>query len=422
MRPVDRQRINRTKPAPPPAGSLPPDIRIRMGGMTTGSGSHPYTLFGAVAGGVSCIAADEAMTMPSADGGEDRVLVSRVSDVVAEDPGERLWQCLLPALAETWQAVSDAGIEPGRTRLWLLLPPAHSERGRDLDTRQWAEALADSLPELEAERITLVPLPAAGGASVLGQAAAALSDEQCDAVIFGGVDSLGDELSCREWARAGALKTEQRPDGAAPGEAAACMFLAQDQAPTTDALPSFRLVGLAHEIEPNAFDTDTRPMRALGTALGAAMDAAGVQASMIGAAIHCDDGRPAAALEWHQVRQRFWPLRLSEEQRVAMQLGEIEAPQPEAAGEPETMHLAPSLGWLGAAALPIGLALAYERFIYTTAPIDTCAVLDIPASIDWAISAEETMPSDSAREHASTWESMKNRVGRGAVVLRRDAK
>jgi hypothetical protein len=68
--------------------------------------------------------------------------------------------------------------------------------------------------------------------------------------------------------------------------------------------------------------------------------------------------------EWHQVTQRLWPIRLDEQQRVAMTLGEIDAPEPAPSAEPKRLNLNQVTGETGAATLPLQLALACEHFRY----------------------------------------------------------
>ena len=70
------------------------------------------------------------------------------------------------------------------------------------------------------------------------------------------------------------------------------------------------------------------------------------------------------AIEWYQTTKKIWPRRVNEQQRMAVQLGEIE--QADMPDDPIPKEVLPykTMGEVGAAALPMQLATALSWIEY----------------------------------------------------------
>lgn len=362
------------------------EFRIIGTGVCSAGGTQAHAVFGTVAGGINTVAAESALRVPGAYGvGEQSALVSRIPNLPEDDISQRLLFCLLSALSQARACLTQHRLPLHETALYLLLPPVGAARSEYIDTDHWQSSLSAAFPGWDAEHIHFVPMPDAGAACVLDMACARLrriedSDAACKAVIFAGVDSLLEDATCHAWAQRGALQTEQGQDGIVLGEAAACVVLASGQFTVTTAehsasntldasRPGVCLAGINVTAGQEAEQT-------LMQAFDSALAQAGRVAADLDALVHCDYGNLDAKIEWHAVQQQHWPLCLSDEMRVAMQLGEIDAPQPESSPEPESLHLADTLGALGVAALPLGLVVACERFAFTPYPVTVCGIVE----------------------------------------------
>ena len=256
----------------------------------------------------------------------------RAAAAEAAGAGDRIRALLEAAMASLLAAGAP---EPG-ARLHLVLPPADTPRGRAQDpdalrAHLSAEpAIEDLAPVVEHQQGPV--------AAHLAAACQALAGGEADEIVFGAADSLLDPDTLAQLARRGLLETGEGT-GVVPGEAAVLLRLRR-AGPHGEAP---RLAGLA--AGPGAGSGSRGKARhPLARALHRATGGTGPDA-----VVHPAGTRRRYLLDWHQVRNELWP--------PAPPGDHVGPPAP----EPETLELGLAVGETGAAALPLGLALACAR-------------------------------------------------------------
>jgi 3-oxoacyl-[acyl-carrier-protein] synthase-1 len=192
-----------------------------------------------------------------------------------------------------------------------------------------------------------------------------MNEGKWQAIIFGGADSLISMDACLKLAEDSRLNTVGSTAGLVPGEAAAFVVLqTSDTAKTntTPALAYLRGVGVA--AEPNARDADIKATEGLSTAINQAIAQAGIAAADIQGIVHNLGAETVHAIEWYQTNKKIWPRRIDEQQRMAVQLGEID--QADTPDDPIPKIILPymTMGEVGAAAMPMHLATALAWIEY----------------------------------------------------------
>ena len=125
------------------------------------------------------------------------------------------------------------------------------------------------------------------------------------------------------------------------------------------------LRGIGVAAEPNARNPDLEITEGLSSAISQALAQAGLDASDIQGIVHNLGAETVQSLEWLQTTQKMWPQRVDEQQRMAVQMGEIE--QAEIPDDPIPKIVSPymTMGEVGAAALPMQLATALTWLEYS---------------------------------------------------------
>lgn len=168
------------------------------------------------------------------------------------------------------------------------------------------------------------------------------------AVLFGGVDSLVDLVSCTLLLREGGAMTTHSAEGTVPGEGAAYVLL---QPPGRNQALLAEITGLGYGSEPHAGCALDKKTTALFAALQVALAGAQLRPTDMEAVVSPHDGSLSATLEWHQAVERLFPR---------------------SGGAPrdfEEFFLHRTLGETGAAALPQALVLGCARFEFTHPPV-----------------------------------------------------
>ncbi|MEJ2693452.1 MAG: hypothetical protein P8166_10455 [Candidatus Thiodiazotropha sp.] len=276
----------------------------------------------------------------------------------AQRLSELLVKVLVPLMSQTYR---EEGLAP-YVCLLLSLETERHIRALDIDFESIRHSLCQVVPGFIVDRVELVPYHR-GGTAALMRLQQRLADDPAGQAIFCGADSLINALTYQTLAEAGALATENHGSGLVPGEGAAALLLQrQDRCRAQGQNYLAEITGLASVPEPQAGRAGQQPMEGLAQAL---RQATATQPALINRAATLLLGHAqgkADDFEWHQTERQLWPIRLDVRQRVAMMLGEIEAPVPEAPNKPHLLNLAQVIGETGAAALPLQLAVACEQF------------------------------------------------------------
>ncbi|BCR03031.1 hypothetical protein DESUT3_01000 [Desulfuromonas versatilis] len=334
-----------------------PEIWVTGIGLICLAGDQPFALLGAVGSPLSGARPDPLISVPAVgQAGEQAVLTAPIAALEGlGHPGERMQLLAETALSQVLAALP-AAIDREQTLVVTLVPEKTAARGSALNPEQ-LEIAAKALG-LETAQFRFVEANQ-GGAASLAEACRGLAEGTWQTVLFGGVDSLVDAVTCTELALAGRIMTVGGAEGLVPGEGAAYLVLQAPGNTRKDPAPPVRasIKGVAQAPEPHAGDAGSRRMTGLATAAEQVLDQAGLGRHALGGVVVPFGGDTAGALEWHQATQKLWPPNGKAASQDGPALRQAEPPAP-----PEELQPHLALGSLGAAALPINIALACARF------------------------------------------------------------
>ncbi len=306
------------------------------------------------------IAAIAASPLADADGEQVTMCFDKAIDpyLVGE---ERAAELAAPALAE---ALSQLGEEGESLSLRLLLcldaprsPAVRSERGERGERGEQA-AGAVVAQRLHARARELSPgitlevcaRGSAGAAFALPQALEALASRQMDALVLGGVHTDYDPATIADLAAQGRLHGPKNLDAVIPGEAAAFVVLMrEDTARRLRLEPAARITGIGSAMARARPDNDE-----------SVFDAKGLTTAVRAAAAELVTEQLRAG--WLLTDHTFESSRILEWQTMATRAHAL-------FGSPYHLESpAQRLGHLGAASLPLAIALAAEGWKRGYAP------------------------------------------------------
>lgn len=347
------------KVAPPPAS-----IAITGLGIACHAGDQPYELITSILGQVSGVQLGDEYQFIS-NGGTN--VVPRMAPVEAYGDmtdRERMYHSAVTALANA-AAHIPATVKSGSILIVVVVNPELITRYKKLDPLHFQNYLEGNIPQLSATTYRIVHDNTGSSSSALRTAVAELNEGKWQAVIFGGADSLISIFTCQDLHEAGRLNAVGKSTGIIPGEGAAFMVLQSKEGAAGNAnKPLAYLSGTGVAPEPHAIDADIEATTGLSTAITQALTHAGIAATDIQGIAHGLGAETVHAFEWYQTTQKIWPRRIDEQQRVAVQLGEIE--QADLPDDPIPQVILPhmTMGELGAATLPMHIATALAWIEY----------------------------------------------------------
>jgi len=350
----------RTKAAPSHA-----PIAITGLGIACHSGDQPHNLIRSVIGQMSGVCLSEDHQIPSDDG--STVAMARMAPVAeyGDMPErERMYQLTTNALRNA-AAQLPANIKPDSVLIVIMVSPEFVTRFNKIDTSHLENYLKAEIAGLETITFRIMPNNLSVGSSAFRSAISELNEGKWQAIIFGGADSLISLDKCLELDEDKRLNTVGKRDGLVPGEAAAFVVLQSTESATKSTTPVLAyLRGLGISVEPNARNADIEATDGLSNAINQAFTQAGIGATDIQGIVHNLGAETVQSLEWHHTTQAIWPRRVSEQQRLAVQNGEIE--QAEIPDDPIPDIECPyqTMGEVGAAALPMQIATALAWIKY----------------------------------------------------------
>ncbi|VAW94440.1 hypothetical protein MNBD_GAMMA21-2120 [hydrothermal vent metagenome] len=339
------------------------NIAITGMGLNCVTGGEPIALFGAVGTHLGYTQPDPVLEAPALDGdGVESVMTCAMIDIDDEDPHDRFMSCLIPALID---AIDTAKLfeRPRKNALfYLVLPSSDTPRGDCLQMDEFHTFLQNELAELGDVELRIKTSNECVTEHLMF-VSEALQDEQWDAVIFGAVDSLVDELTCMQLGKDFRIQTTETADGVIPGEAAGFLVLEKlDKIRNIDELPIAWLKGMSVQPEPNASQGDLKRLNGLSQAVRSVLATCGIIQEKINTLVLPLGTEQTDMIEWHQTETALWPHKASEAEMAALQLGEVDMIDPLPPTIPEKLSMSLSLGDVGVASLPVGIILAAARF------------------------------------------------------------
>lgn len=324
------------------------------------AGDHPTALHAALASGLSGL---ERQADHYAVGNEEpssSPVIAAPMALLGNTLNLHLSELLMRALAPLRTAFE----QPERLPSIVILLPlerARCARAKRVDPEGIRANLMESLPWLEGAHMECLPYTQ-GATAALQVRLQRLEAGEIEGLLFCGADNLINSLTYNQLAGDNRLATESHGDGVVPGAAAGAIHLRRQR--DGEGEPLALLEGIGSAEEPRVGEAARQPLEGTHLALTRATGHRPELLQKAGTLIQAHNLGTSGELEWHQVTQRLWPLRLPEQQRVAMMLGEIDAPDVAPSAIPQRVNLNNVIGETGAAALPLQLAMACERFRY----------------------------------------------------------
>lgn len=353
--------------ASPQASAPCPATRVIGIGLASIVGDQPFALLGAVGTLLSGASPDPVISLPvQGQEGERPAMTAAIAELEGIDhPAQRIEIMAVEALAKACGSATATKFGD-KTLVMTLLPAQSSPRGAVVQGDELMAALKDQLPELAEAQFRFAET-SSGSVGHLIQACRELVENTWETVIFGGVDSLVDPVSCTELALAGRLMTLGGVEGLVPGEGAAYLVLQAAQNPAANSQKNLlaKIQAAAQAPEPNSGRADSKPMAGLAAAIQQALAHAGLQGGKPGGVVLPLGAETCGTLEWYQATQKVWQPDKGENSGAALQ----EIP-------PEELLSHLTLGELGAATLPFALALACARFEFEHPALETILACD----------------------------------------------
>lgn len=297
------------------------------------------------------IAAMAAAPLADAEGEQVTMCFDKALDpyLVGE---ERAWELAAPALAE---AIEGLGEESQSLSMHLLLcldapllPPLRGEQAPGALLAQHLHARAREFsPEITLE---ICARGAAGPAFALPRALDALASRQVDALVIGGVHTDYDPATIAALGALGRLHGPKNLDALIPGESAAFVVLMREDTARRyqlDAAASLAGIGSAMARARPDNDESVMDAKGLTAAVRAAASALAAEQLRVGWMLTDHTFESPRILEWQTMATRAHAL----------------------FGSPHSLESpAQRLGHLGAASLPLSIALAAEGWKRGYAP------------------------------------------------------
>jgi len=335
-----------------PSATGPTPVFITGIGLCCQPGTEPFALFGAVGTNLSGARTHDCLEAPL-PGKRDTgpILFAPVSRFEGLDtPHDRITALAQIALEGAAEQLSEK-ISSEAILVLTLIPPTETPRGRHLDQEDLKEALTSCLPRLDSASFRFVTVDR-GSVEALQGICAELQQGEWQAVLFGGVDSLVDIVTCTELVHQGKAMPKGGIEGIIPGEGAA--YLTLEKQPSGK---SWGQIKAAHSApEPHHDQAHDKPMTGMTAAIQTSLKDAGIAPEKLDAIILPYGGKMVESLEWHQIIETVWPRR----ENVPREF--------------EILRPCSTLGETGAASLPLGLALGCARFEFEFPTADNLLV------------------------------------------------
>lgn len=355
-------------------------VAITGVGLCTSVAEQPIQLYAAVHNNLSATRWHPSLGREDAQGRFQPALTAPNSDLAGfASPGDRALALAATALDNALQTLP-AGVSREGLVVLTMLPSLTQCRARSITTPAQVSSLKEVV--LDGAELDFRFGDAGRGASYyLATLCHALDTGRLDAVIFGGVDTLVDDSTCEQWLEQDLLKIRGSAYGSIPGEGAAYCVLRAVDAMVEEERPLARVASVAHALEPHAGSPETRRLTALSDCLRQALTAAELEADQIGGFVHATSStEPAAELEWLQASQALLRVELTEEQQNELMRGHITLEDLPQAPRPPRFKMGGTVGDVGAAAMPMQLALACGRFRAQTPYAGSLVVCETDAS------------------------------------------
>jgi len=342
-----------------------PELTIAAAQVVSFAGDNLEALHAAVLAGMSGARLQTSSVYAVGDEYADAAPILAASSALQGSPRrEILLELVYNVLSPLMSKVLEKNDKSPYVSILLSMQAEPYVRAQWIDFEAIKCDLCEAITTIDSDKLCLVPHHTGATPEII-RLQQLLNAGETKQAILRGADSLINDLTYQAMAEAGTLATRNNSDGSVLGEGAAALLLQlpgseQDQ----DNPPLANLLAMASVAEPHVGRAGELALKGAAKALRQASQS---DATLLNEAPLILTGGAQGAvgeLEWHQLERQLWPETLEEEQRIAMMLGEVDAPVPTAQPHPQRLDLTAVVGDVGAAALPMELAVACEHFRY----------------------------------------------------------
>ena len=333
-------------------------------GLACHAGDEPYALISSVLGQMSGVQISDEFKFRKYDGAYNVPRTATVAEVNHLPARVRLYQLISVALTAL-ESIFQSKMKQGNLLIVIMVDPKLIMEFGKIETQDLQDYLTDDIEIFSTATFRILANKSTSSLSTLKTCIAELNEGKWQSVIFGGADSLISLDTCLKLHEENRLSAVGKTEGIVPGEAAAFVVLQNKDVADKNASPILaylRAVGVA--AEPHARDADLEATEGLSNAINQALAHAGLEASAIQGVVHNLGAETVQSLEWFQTTQKIWPRQVSEQQRIAVQNGEIAQANIPDDPIPQTLLPYMTMGEVGTAALPMQLATAIAWMEY----------------------------------------------------------
>lgn len=333
-------------------------------GLACHAGDEPYALISSVLGQMSGVQISDEHKFKQNNGANVVPRMAPMQELFDNSDRDRMYALTSTALEHAAVKLS-ANVN---TKNVLIVINANSvllTRYQKIDTQHLQNYLIENISLFSSSKFRILPNEVCSSTSSLRTAIAELNEGKWEAIVFGGADSLISIFTCMDLYEEDRLNIAGNTEGIVPGEAAAFVVLQNKDKADKDSTPILAyLLGVGVAAESHARDADLEATEGLSNAIGLALAQAGIFAHDIQGVVHNLGAETVQSVEWFQATQQIWPRKVSEQQRIAVQNGEIK--QADIPDDPIPHRLLPymTMGEVGAAALPMLLVTALAWMEY----------------------------------------------------------
>ncbi len=333
--------------------------------VRTVAGDEPFFNYAAVATNLNYAVPSETFEQPNKKEIYEPIFVNTIRDIDLIESQERLHFLLEDALIELLETYEEL-LSEKRVLIYILVPATTTPRGASFSYDYLHNELKYINEYFEKAIIKLVPLDKADAIEVLQHLAEKLSDNEADYVIYGGADSLIDPATVGQNAMMRKLHTTESADGLVLSEGAGFILLCSQNTCSTEINNGTTLdqLGVINAIS-TSYNKSTRNHENLEKSINVVLSQSNLEIDKIDHIYHSFGADSASQLEWYQLSKKLWPVELSEQQRSALMLGEINSDDinnlsASKIAKQTSIHI--SLGEVGAASFPLSIIMACGGF------------------------------------------------------------